>query len=102
MTYDIPALIAEGRAALDPRSLMWDKVKVDLVRRLVDALDNAHESLEWPSVHDLADAHARYHDQAGNLIYENGCGWERCEFWDSTTTLLALRTSDDAAPGGAS
>ncbi|WP_022886385.1 hypothetical protein [Glaciibacter superstes] len=29
---------------------------------------------------DLADAHARWHAQSGNLIYD-GCEWERCEFW---------------------
>lgn len=47
MTYDIPALVAEARAALDPRSLMWDEVKVDLVRRLTYALDDLATATDW-------------------------------------------------------
>ena len=28
----------------------------------------------------LADLHARWHDEPGNMVYDE-CGWERCEFW---------------------
>jgi len=58
---------------------------------LVTEVENLLVEREWPSVHDLADAHARYHDQAGNLLYENDCEWLRCEFWGSVTHLLSLR-----------
>jgi hypothetical protein len=58
---------------------------------LVAEVENLLVEREWPSVHDLADAHARYHDQAGNLLYENDCEWLRCEFWGSVTLLLSLR-----------
>jgi len=30
----------------------------------------------------LRDLHAQWHDQAGNLLGKDECGWERCEFWE--------------------
>ncbi len=35
----------------------------------------------------LADLHARWHDNPGSMLYENDCGWERCEFWVTATFL---------------
>ena len=39
----------------------------------------------WPShwtIDDkLSDLHARYHEQSGNMLGRDECGWERCDFW---------------------
>lgn len=36
----------------------------------------------------LEDAHARFHDQPGNMLPAKGCGWERCEFWDAGVEVI--------------
>jgi len=36
----------------------------------------------------LPDLHARYHDQTGNLLGRDDCGWFECDFWPIASTIL--------------
>jgi hypothetical protein len=36
----------------------------------------------------LRDLHARYHDEVGNLLGRDECGWEGCEFWDAAESAV--------------
>lgn len=36
----------------------------------------------------LRDLHARYHDEFGNLLGRDECGWQGCEFWDSAEHVV--------------
>lgn len=55
---------------------------------------SADEKIEWPDHwtmnEKLRDLHARWHDQKGNLLGREACGYERCEFWDSAQYTLRL------------
>lgn len=59
------------------------------------------EKIEWPdhwTINEkLRDLHARWHDQKGNLLGREACGWEGCEFWDSAQ--FALRMADVKVAG---
>jgi len=47
----------------------------------------------------LADAHARWHDMAGNMMWENAdCGYERCEFVSQGRAVLAALASSGRVP----
>lgn len=35
----------------------------------------------------IAEAHAEFHDQIGNLIFE-ACQWDQCYFWDVATLVV--------------
>lgn len=53
---------------------------------------SAAKKLNWPDHWTLnekiRDLHARWHDQAGNLI--EVCGWEGCEFWEAAKFTLRM------------
>lgn len=55
---------------------------------------SAGEKIEWPdhwtTNEKLRDLHARWHDQKGNLLGREACGWESCEFWDAAHFTLRL------------
>jgi hypothetical protein len=38
----------------------------------------------------LQEAHARFHDQAGNMLGPDDCGWPHCQFWESSMTIAPL------------
>jgi len=40
----------------------------------------------WTTDDVLADQHARYHCEAGNMLYGDECGWE-CSFWEISVFL---------------
>jgi len=44
----------------------------------------------WTTNDKLRDLHARWHEQTGNLIGREECGYERCEFWDAAEFTLRL------------
>lgn len=80
------------------------EVAIDSLEGMVsDALDagsqrsevpepSAGEKIEWPdhwtTNEKIRDLHARWHDQAGNLI--EVCGWEGCEFWEAAKFTLRM------------
>lgn len=76
-----------------------------LVVRALDRLAAAtaeNERLTEELDDGLRDQHARYHDEPGNMLGHDECGWERCGFWDAAewtlnapkpeTTRLAVAT----------
>lgn len=44
----------------------------------------------WTTNDKLRDLHARWHEQKGNLLGREECGYERCEFWDAAEFTLRL------------
>lgn len=53
----------------------------------------------WSDADDwLRDQHARYHDQPGNMLGANECGWDRCQFFE---VAVWVRNAPSARPGDA-
>lgn len=72
----------------------FDNVLSSALRRTEVPESSVDEKIEWPdhwTVNEkLRDLHARWHDQKGNLLGREACGWEGCEFWDSAQFILRL------------
>lgn len=71
-----------------------DAVRAAGFRHSVVPEPSTEEKIEWPdhwTINEkLRDLHARWHDQKGNLLGRDACGWEGCEFWDSAQFTLRL------------
>ncbi|KIP90170.1 hypothetical protein RU09_11865 [Microbacterium sp. MEJ108Y] len=68
--------------------------KIGELRDALIAAESHDGKLEWPdhwtANEKLRDLHARWHQQAGNLLGREACGWQRCEFWDAAEFTLRL------------
>lgn len=74
------------------RAVMWAQIVRDAPLMVEWAALGRSLREQWPShwsVEDkLSDLHARFHEQHGNLIGKNECGWERCRFWEGAKFAL--------------
>lgn len=81
----------------------WSSEIVADFRRSEVPEPSAVEKAEWPdhwtTNEKLRDLHARWHDQKGNLLGREACGWEHCEFWDSAQFTLRLADAHIAGRG---
>jgi hypothetical protein len=87
---DLPGLLTMIRACADLNATSGGAALIP-----DDALRAVLDEVAWLVLDDaLADQHARYHSETGNLLHGDGCGWEGCQFWDVAQHLRATRTGD--------
>lgn len=74
------------------RAAMWAQIVRDAPLMVERAALGRRLREQWPShwsIDDkLSDLHAQFHEQHGNLIGKDECGWERCPFWEGAKFAL--------------